>query len=430
MTATGETVVAALPARLRSILLSAVRQAADRLGKSALPTALRPYAGFTPAALGEGAALQALSRALATDARLRESVGQALGKTLWDQAESAPVDELVARHGEGATAAALIARARWDDVAQLAASLTAQAEEAPRVPERSDTAVKGDAAAAKRERMQAQRKAAVAEQRAVQTEEEIRTLRQRVAAAEADRDRLAAELAAERRRLRDRMARLQRRASDAEARARTDGVRLDQIATELEQLAGRLRKADPDVTSPSPEAGQLGSPPKAQDAGTAAAVPRTVQPATPGRPCVLPPGITGEQPDAVRALLAVPGIAVIVDGYNVTKDLRGMPTAALADQRAWLEQLLAGVSAPRDLRVTVVFDGEGDRTQAAAARRSLRVVYTAHHETADARIVAIVADLAPEAPVVVITSDGEVRDACAALGANVVASSVFLKAVV
>jgi predicted RNA-binding protein with PIN domain len=427
MTAGGETVVAALPASLRSTLLPAVRQAADRLGKPALPTVLRPYAGFTPAALGEGAALQALSRALATDGRLRESVGQALGRALWDHAEKASIEELVAAHGEGAAAAALIARARWDDVVALAASLPAHVQAPPRSPDRADPAAKVDAAAARRERVQAQRKAALAEQRAAQTEEEIRSLRQRLAAAEAERDRLAAELVAERSRSRDRLARLQRRATEAEARARTDGLRLAQIATELEDLAGRLRSGDPAPQPPLAAPAVRGEERAASAAG--AAIPRTVRPARPGRPCVLPPGVTDDQPDAVLALLAVPRIAVVVDGYNVTKDLRGQPTAALTDQRAWLGQLLAGVAAPRDLRVTVVFDGDGERTQAAAARRSLRVVYTAEGETADARIVAIVADLPPDAPVLVITSDGEVRDACTALGANVVASTVFLKTV-
>ena len=144
---------------------------------------------------------------------------------------------------------------------------------------------------------------------------------------------------------------------------------------------------------------------------------------------MLPPGIAGDSPAAVTALLAVPAIDVVVDGYNVTKDIRGVPTAELAQQRAWLERLLAGVAAARGLRITVVFDGDGDRTHAAARARVVRVVYTAAGESADDRIVAIVGALDGAAPVMVVTSDGEVRDACEALAANVVASGVFLKAV-
>jgi uncharacterized coiled-coil protein SlyX len=426
MTAGGETLVAALPARLRSTLLSAVRQAADRMGRSALPTSLRPYASFTPTALGEGTALQAVSQALASDARLRESVGLALGQPVWERAEHAAVEDLVGRHGEAVAAAALIARARWDDVWQLLASLPATPQDPPAAGERTDPVAKGDLAAAKRERVQAQRKAAAAEQRVAQQAEEIRNLRGQLTAAQAERDRLATELEAERRRLRDRLARLQRRVSEAEASVRTDGTRLDEIAGELERLAGRLRDSDDDSGPSSPHDGSAGHAPAPRTAGV---VPRTVPAATPGRPCVLPPGITGDQPAAALAVLAVPGIAVVVDGYNVTKDLRGVPTAALADQRAWLEQLLAGVAAPRDVRVTVVFDGEGERTKAMAARRSLRVVYTAQGETADERIIAIVGSLPADAPVLVVTSDGEVRDGSTALHANVVASAVFLKAV-
>jgi predicted RNA-binding protein with PIN domain len=131
----------------------------------------------------------------------------------------------------------------------------------------------------------------------------------------------------------------------------------------------------------------------------------------------------------VTALLRVRGLQVVVDGYNVSKDLRGVPAAGLPEQRAWLQRLVAGAAAGIDARMTIVFDGDRERTSAVAASRIVRTVYTAEDETADERIVAIVDALPGEAPVVVVSSDREVRDACEALGANVVASGVFLQAV-
>ncbi len=138
--------------------------------------------------------------------------------------------------------------------------------------------------------------------------------------------------------------------------------------------------------------------------------------------------MAGDTSAAVTALLRVVGLELVVDGYNVSKDVRGRPMADLTDQREWLERLVAGLVARHPRRATVVFDGEGDRTVATARGRGVRVVYTAAGETADERIAGIVAALDPATPVAVVTSDREVRDACEALGANVVAAGVFLEA--
>lgn len=100
-----------MPSSLRVALLAAARQATDRLGRQALPSGLRPYAGFTPAALGDGTAWRALKRALASDARLREAVGAALSDDLWSAAETSAAEQLIARFSASDAAAALVARA-------------------------------------------------------------------------------------------------------------------------------------------------------------------------------------------------------------------------------------------------------------------------------------------------------------------------------
>jgi predicted RNA-binding protein with PIN domain len=143
---------------------------------------------------------------------------------------------------------------------------------------------------------------------------------------------------------------------------------------------------------------------------------------------VLPPGVAPDGAPAVLALLQVPDLTVLIDGYNVTKDLAGRPLLSLADQRAWLVAVAAGVGARFDRRLTVVFDGTDVVAPAGATPRSVRVVFSVGEESADARIVALVAQVPVPRPVLVVTSDREVAGDARALGANVVPSRAFLLA--
>lgn len=425
-------VLAVMPDALWPALLQAVRKAADRLGRTQLPAALQPYAGFTPAKLGSGRARATVAAALAADARLREAVGQSLAEPLWQAAAEQDVQRLVAQHGPPAAAAALAARARWTDLQTLSVLVSAAAPaprpQAPAVGQERPATAKAELAALRRERDAAVRGSTAAQRRATDLSNQVEALRGEVADLTTERDRALGSADEERSRLRDRLARLQRRVSDAESQARADRLRVTRLAGELERLARGLRaeeKTDPRAGD-RPAAGGSDS---ADGSPGLPSLPRGVRTATPGRPSVLPPGVLDSQPLGVEALLAVDGIEVILDGYNVTKDMRGVPTAELVDQRAWLVRIAAAVTAGRKARVTVVFDGDGDRTTSSAAARVVRCMFTAEGETADDRIVALVADLPPDAPVVVITSDREVRERVGDLGANVVASGVFLQAV-
>ena len=426
-------VLATMPDALWPVLLQAVRKAADRLGHTQLPPALKPYAGFTPAKLGSGRARRTVAAAVASDARLRDAIGEVLGDPLWRAAARDDPTRLVQQHGLPATAAALAARARWDDLQTLCTQTAAEAAERPPAnpaPEARPALPKAELTALRRERNAAVRARTAAERRAADLASQRDALQARVQELSAERDSALSRADEERRRLRDRLARLQRRVSEAESRARADRLRVTELVADLERLVSGLRN-DGLQESPAGDRGTASAtpPPAAQGTGGAAEVPRGVRAATPGRPSVLPPGVLDSQPLAVPALLAIKGLEVIIDGYNVTKDLRGVPGAELSDQRAWLVRLAAAAASGRDLRMTVVFDGEGDRTTSAAAARVVRCMFTAQEETADDRIVALVADLPPDAPVLVVTSDREVRDRVEALRANVVASGVFLQAV-
>jgi predicted RNA-binding protein with PIN domain len=188
-------------------------------------------------------------------------------------------------------------------------------------------------------------------------------------------------------------------------------------------LAGLVGEPTASRTTASPQEGDPGA------AVSPAVVPRGVAPAVPGRPCLLPSGIVSESSAAVEALLQVDELELLLDGYNLTKDLRGRPSAPLPEQRVWLLRAVAAVAATRPVRPTIVFDGQGGTVAGSPSARGVRTVFTHQDELADDRIKDYVAAMADSVPVLVVTSDREVRDSVGELGANVVSSGMFLKAI-
>ena len=420
----GDFVLDDVPTALWGTLFAAFRRVVDRTDRSALPAALRPFAQFQPAKLAGEHPRAALAEALRDDAWLREQIGEQLPGPLWQAAADQPADRLAATFGADAALAGLVARARWDAVADLGRQALAERERPAAPAEDSPRARTADEDRGRRAG-QERRRTEAAERRARELEAELKGLR-------ADLDRLRSENEGLRRRAeqeqgrqRDRIARLQRRLDEARARAQVDTERARDVAARLHDLADELQAAlgapEPAAAAPAPASVAAGEP-------ASAAVPRRVPAAMPGRPCRLPAGVHGDAPAAVDALLQVAGLTVIVDGYNVSKDARGVPGTGLADQRAWLVQLATATAARCGVGLIVVFDGEDQRTKSAVARRNVRAVFTAEGETADDRIVAIVSDLA-EAPVLVVSSDRDLRQRCEELGANVVGSGLFLRAV-
>ena len=72
-------------------------------------------------------------------------------------------------------------------------------------------------------------------------------------------------------------------------------------------------------------------------------------------PVALPPGIFDDSVEAADHLVRVPGVAVLVDGYNVSK--LGWPDHSIAEQRRRLVDALSEMSARTGAEVAVVFDG-------------------------------------------------------------------------
>lgn len=115
---------------------------------------------------------------------------------------------------------------------------------------------------------------------------------------------------------------------------------------------------------------------------------------------------------------------ILIDGYNVIRNMPGLAAAERKSLSAGREALLAQVSGRfrhTPHRVVVVFDGDGpDETRQGLARMGRgQVVFTRRGVTADA----VIAQLAAEArskdePVMVCTNDLTVRTDTAKFGAT------------
>lgn len=138
-------------------------------------------------------------------------------------------------------------------------------------------------------------------------------------------------------------------------------------------------------------------------------------------------GHAEDDPAIIDDVLAIPGVHLIVDGYNVTK--RGYGSLTLHAQRA---RLLAGLGAlagrSLDTEITVVFDATAvvARPVGVPMPRGVRVLFSQAGQLADEEIVRLVRMEPPGRPVVVVTSDREVADNCAAVGARCVPSTALL----
>jgi predicted RNA-binding protein with PIN domain len=124
------------------------------------------------------------------------------------------------------------------------------------------------------------------------------------------------------------------------------------------------------------------------------------------------------------ALLAVPSLHLVVDGYNVSKT--GYPELPLADQRSRLVGQLGALAARTGVEVTVVFDGAGVITAPPRGSRGVRVLFSDPGVLADDVIRDLVAAEPQGRPVVVGTSDRAVVESVRRSGAHAVASAVLL----
>jgi predicted RNA-binding protein with PIN domain len=137
-------------------------------------------------------------------------------------------------------------------------------------------------------------------------------------------------------------------------------------------------------------------------------------------------GFESDDPALLDQLLRVPGVHVVVDGYNVTK--AGYGTLALEAQRNRLLAGLSGLAAQTGVEMTAVFDGAvRDAPVATAAPRGVRLLFSAPGQIADDLIRELVRAEPVGRPVVVVSSDREVADSVRAMGARPVGSAALLR---
>jgi predicted RNA-binding protein with PIN domain len=130
-------------------------------------------------------------------------------------------------------------------------------------------------------------------------------------------------------------------------------------------------------------------------------------------------------PNQLQDWLVVPGLHLLVDGYNVS--MAATPDLPLAKQRELLVGRLCALVARTEAEVTVVFDAQNvNLALPSGSRRGTRVIFTDEGEIADDVIVEMVSVEPPGRAVMVITSDQELSSRVTRLGARAVPSEDFI----
>lgn len=193
------------------------------------------------------------------------------------------------------------------------------------------------------------------------------------------------------------------------------------LADALGAAARSLGRVEPMTASPRRTPGSPASPP-ASPPSSRSRRPRV----TPRVAAPLPPAIFEESSEAAEHLARLPGVVILVDGYNVSH--AGWPGTAIADQRRRLVDALGELVARTGADVRVVFDGADivEPPIVATTARAVRVTFSPPDVEADDVIVAEVGQIPPHRPVVVASSDRRVRDESRARGANLLRSSQLL----
>jgi predicted RNA-binding protein with PIN domain len=406
---------------------------------SDLPLQLRQYQSWTPRRLKHPRVLTVIRRSLDLDQRFRSAVDDRVlqeedvlarllraGRHAEALASGEP-PEAVARvglalgpDGQAAVRAAeeALVRSRAQAEAAAARSALAGAEtELEQARARADEEA-ANARAAKEELR-------AARQDLRRAEREIQTLNQRCAALEHEVSKEAAKLqsaraqaADEQRRLSGRIAELQALLTQSQRQYRALRKASGQLDPVVAEAVGALER---DLSALRRATGL--------DSGAAKgpAGPQGARQPERREPLPVPGGLGADAPETLAAWMATPNVLVLVDGYNVSKHERGFPSRSLEDQRTLLLDLCRRLARRWGAEITVVFDGANVAPMPTRLPLGpIGMVFTDAGRTADDEIVARVNAAPANRPVVVVTSDNELRERSAALGASVTRSTALL----
>jgi predicted RNA-binding protein with PIN domain len=441
-----------LPEALLAGYLDAALATLRAADQGELPGPLRQYQTWTPKRLRHPRVLADVRRTLDLDQSFRKAVDErvldeeeALARLVRagrhaEALASGETPEAVARVGlalgqdgaaavQAAVAAAATSRARAE-AAAVRSALAGAESELDLARERAEAEAAGARTA--REELRAARE----ELRRVERERRAladrlegleRELAQSAAALRAARD----EAAATQRRLGGRVAELQARLTESQRSYRAlrrSAGQVDPVVAEavgaLERDLDALRRATGLASDGGRGQGSGGAPGAGSSAGAGTGPARRPERRS---PLAVPGGRGADDPETLAAWMGTDGVLVLVDGYNVTKHPQGFPDRGLEDQRTLLLDLCRRLGRRFGAEITVVFDGG---TVGPLPTRlplgPVEVVFTDAGRSADDEIVARTNAAPPERPVVVVTSDNELRSRVATLGATVTRSPALL----
>lgn len=285
----------------------------------------------------------------------------------------------------------------------------------------------------------AEKRREAAEQAAARTRAELLAMGERLA----EREREIAELRSGRKdtdselsAARDVVAAAKQAARHAADRAEADRQRLAAVERQLDEALFKAsdaeRQRDELLSARAERAGIEVSPAQLMELRGLASSARTMAdrlaaliavPSSGRKPVALPGSTARDSRRATEFLLTVPGVLVLIDGYNVAK--LTWPDLALAEQRDRMLDAVDTIARRYGAEIAVIFDGADVVGAHAAQRRLARVRYSHAGITADDVIRAEVSSLDPGRAVVVVTNDGAIRRDVAAAGANLIASGAF-----
>jgi predicted RNA-binding protein with PIN domain len=214
-------------------------------------------------------------------------------------------------------------------------------------------------------------------------------------------------------------------AFDRERRRLTRAV--ERTRAERDELKQQLKKARREHRAlegrnaelERPTAARSGSPP-------AGATSDRFPPPARRRPLPVPRGLFDDSPETLLAWLDAPSATLLVDGYNVAKSDQGYGVLDLPAQRGRLVDDVDRLTRRHGVRAIIVFDGATIAPGLSRRRRAgASVVYSRPPESADDHLVGLVEEL-PSHPVVLVTSDRELRARAADLGATLAHSAQLL----
>jgi predicted RNA-binding protein with PIN domain len=295
--------------------------------------------------------------------------------------------------------------------------------------------------------------------RVADLEGQVDAIRARAGDAERDGRHLrqaGADLAAERDRLRDEVATLAAQIAGARARPEEPSppaprettadvaARIAEAASAASQLGAALSAAAELFGGPPATTAGVGrgpgqaTDPTLSQAGAEAmpdpAVPPAPPPARPlgprRQPTPLPPAVFDDTAEAALHLVRVPGMILLVDGYNVS--LQAWPDIPIPEQRGRLVDALAGLAARTGVEAQVVFDGAEQAEHRAGGlppRSPVRVRFSPPDVDADDVLIELVDTLPPGRPVTVATSDRRVQDEVRRRGGNIISTAQLLAVV-